>query len=359
MLTTLDRYLLREVTQTWAVVTVVLLAIMLSSRFARYLGEAAAGNLPADVVFPLLGLTSIHYLTVLVPVSLFLAVMLAMGRLYRDSEMVALMACGVGYGRTLKPLMMLAGVAAIGLAVLSMVVSPWAAAETHQVRERAEREAEAAGFEAGRFRGAGGTVFYAEAVDRGGRELQRVFIQHRDGDTMTVSRAARGEQRLDRETGARHLVLYDGRRYTGDPGSPDYQVIEYAEHGLRIDAPEREDSSARRAVRPTHLLWRSGDPGDIAELQWRISVPLMGLLLVLLAVPLGRSSPRQGRYSKLLAAILVYVLYSNLLGVSQIWVERELVSPWIGLWWVHAGVMAAFVVLVIRHYGWKHMSIRS
>lgn len=358
VLTTLDRYLLREVTQTWVVVTGVLLAVMLASRFARYLGEAAAGGLPSEAVFTLLGLTSIHYLTVLVPVSLFLAVMLALGRLHRDSEMVAMMACGVGYGRMLKPLLTLAAVVAVGLAVLSMVVSPWAAAQSQLVRDRAEREAEAAGFEAGRFRGGSGTVFYAEVVGENGRDLRRVFIQHRDGDRVTVSRADRGEQTLDRTTGTRHLMLYDGRRYTGEPGSAEYQVIEYEQHGLRIDPPARESAAVRRVVRPTALLWQSDEPGDIAELQWRISVPLMGILLVLLAVPLSRSSPREGRYAKLFAAILVYVLYSNLLGVAQIWVEREQLSPWLGLWWVHAAVVVGFVLLVVKHYGFRHAFAR-
>ena len=357
MLTTLDRYVLREVIQTWVVVTFVLLLIMLSSRFARYLGEAAAGNLPSDVVFTLLGLTSVQYLTVLVPVSLFLAVMLAQGRLYRDSEMTAMMACGIGYARFLRPLLLLAAVAAIGLAILSMIISPWAAQATHEVRENAQREAEAAGFEAGRFRtgGGGDTVFYAEQVGDGGRELQRVFIHTREGDVVTVSQAARAEQRLDRETGARHLVLHDGHRYTIHPGRPDYQVIIFEEYGLRIDAPERESGAARRAVRPTHFLWQSNELGDTAELQWRISVPLMGLVLVVLAVPLGRSSPRQGRYAKLLAAILVYVLYSNLLGISQVWIEREQIPAWIGLWWVHAGMLAFATVLVAKHYGWRYM----
>src|SRR5690606_16985478 len=151
LLSTLDRYLLREVIQTWVSVTFVLLLIMLTSRFARYLGEAAGGNLAADAVFALLGLTSIHYLTVLVPVSLFLAVMLAFGRLYKDSEMAALMACGVGYGRLLRPLTVLGAFAAVGLAVLSMGVSPWAGRMSEEVRHAAAREAEAAGFEPGRF----------------------------------------------------------------------------------------------------------------------------------------------------------------------------------------------------------------
>lgn len=356
MLTTLDRYLLKEVIQTWLAVTVVLLLVMLSSRFARYLGEAAAGHLPAEVVFTLLGLTSIHYLTVLVPVSLFLAVMLALGRLYKDSEMAAMMACGIGYGRLLRPLMVLASVAAVGLALLSMQVSPWAAQATHLVRERAVQEAEAAGFEPGRFRSVGDAVFYAEQVDAAAGDLRRVFIQYRDNDALTVSLAERAEQRTDAATGTRNLVLYDGRHYNGMPGDIEYQTIEFGEHGLNIDLRSGEAIAARRAVRPTGELLRSSETGDIAELQWRVSVPLMGLLLVALAVPLGRTSPRQGRYGKLLAAILVYVLYSNLLGLSQVWVERGQLSPLVGLWWVHVLVAALFAGLVVKHYGWRYIT---
>lgn len=355
MLTTLDRYLLREVIQTWVAVTFVLLAIMLSSRFARYLGEAAAGNLPSEVVFTLLGLTSVQYLTVLVPVSLFLAVMLALGRLYRDSEMAALMACGVGYARMLKPLMTLAVAIGAGLTVLSLQVGPSAARLASEVRADAERDLEAAGFEAGRFRTSGGTVYYAEEIGDNGREMRDVFIEQREGDRIVVSHAARAAQLVDEASGVRHLVLYDGRRYLHVPGSPEYQVVEFEEHGVRIDPPEPVDATEQRAARRTGVLWRSREPADIAELQWRISVPLMGVLLVALAVPLGRASPRQGRYSKLVAAILVYIVYSNLLGISQVWVERGRIEPWLGLWWVHAAVIALTLGLVVRHYGWRYL----
>ena len=356
LLSTLDRYLLREVIQTWFVVTGVLLVIMLTSRFARYLGEAAGGNLPSDVVFALLGLTSVHYLTVLVPVSLFLAVMLAFGRLYKDSEMAALMACGVGYGRLLKPLAVLGGVGAVALAVLALGVSPWAGRISEQVREDAHREAEAAGFEPGRFRSVGDTVFYADEVGEGGRELRQVFIQDRAADgTLTVSFAARAEQRTDRASGARHLVLYDGRRYQGTPGERELQTVAFAEHGVRIALGDGDRSELRYASRTTTSLIGSDDPAAVAELQWRLSVPLMGVLLVALAIPLSRISPRQGRYGKLVTAILVYVIYSNLLGLSQVWLERGQIPSWLGLWWVHAGVVLFALALVARHYGWRYV----
>lgn len=355
MLSTLDRYLLKEVIQTWVSVTFVLLLIMLTSRFARYLGEAAGGNLPSDVVFALLGLTSIHYLTVLVPVSLFLAVMLALGRLYRDSEMAALMACGVGYGRLLRPLMLLGGVAAVGLAVLSLQISPWAGRASEQVRIDAAQEAEAAGFEPGRFRSVGDTVFYADEVGDGGRDLRRVFIQGRSADgTLSVSLASRADQHTDRESGARHLVLYDGRRYSGTPGSAEYQQVEFAEHGVRVALGDGSARELRLASLSTRALFSSSAPGATAELQWRASVPLMGILLVALAVPLSRTSPRQGRYAKLVAAILVYVVYSNLLGLSQVWLERDQIPAWVGLWWVHVGVVVLAVGLVMSHYGWRY-----
>ncbi|MCA1798165.1 MAG: LptF/LptG family permease [Xanthomonadaceae bacterium] len=181
-----------------------------------------------------------------------------------------------------------------------------------------------------------------------------MFIHYRDQEAMTVSLAERAEQRTDPVTGVRHLVLHDGRHYSGVPGSNEYRAIEFSEHGLRIELGEGDGLVPRRTVQPTGALFRSDDLGDIAELQWRISVPLMGFLLVLLAVPLGRTSPRQGRYGKLFAAILVYVVYSNLIGLSQVWIERGQLSPWIGVWWVHAAVLLLTAGLVVKHYGWRY-----
>lgn len=351
--TILDRYILREVGTTWAAVVAVLWFILISNRFARFLGEAAAGTLPRDAVLELLALTSVYYLIVLVPVGLFLAVLLTTGRLYRDSELVAMLGCGVGVGRIFRPVFALAGAIAILMLFLSMVAGPWAAARSDEVRARAEQDAQYGNLEAGRFRisGGGSSVFYSEGQSEGGRVLERVFVQRRDGQQVQIIHAPRGEQRVDEVTGERWLVLYDGVRYDGVPGSREFRQARFAEHGIPI-RPEAPTAGAnRRSAIPTLDLLGSDQPADVAELQWRISGPLAALVLTLLSVPLSKSAPRQGRYGRLLVAILAYVIYSNLLGASQVWLQRGLIPSWLGLWWVHLATALLALALLAWQYG--------
>lgn len=352
MFSIIGRYLLRETLVNWLGVTGVLLLILLSSRFARFLGEAAAGKLPGEAVFSLLGLAMINYLTVLIPVGLLFAIMLALGRLYRDSEMTALMACGGGPARLYRALAWLSGAIMVLLAVLSLQVSPWAARQSAEVRQAAEHEASRNFFEAGRFKGTqdGRRVFYAEAVHSDGR-LEDVFMHaYADSGTVVV-RAARGAQR-EADDGRRELLLRNGYRYQGVPGEAAYDVVRFAEHGISMEPEAAGSVRLKRELLPTERLLASRDPRDRAELQWRLSVPLMAAVLTLLAVPLARTRPREGRYGRLLAAILVYVLYSNLLGVAKVWVERARVPTELGLWWVHALFILAALVLLARQNNW-------
>ena len=149
----LDRYLLWETAQTWLAVTGLLLLILLANNFARFLGEAASGKLPSDVVFKLLALTSVHYLIVLIPVGLFLGIILTLGRLYRDSEMAALMACGVGPRELYRPLYVFSISLAVILAGLTLYIGPWSAQASLMLRKNAEQEAQLGQFESGRFKG--------------------------------------------------------------------------------------------------------------------------------------------------------------------------------------------------------------
>lgn len=367
----LDRYLFRETLETWAGVTGVLLLILLASRFAYYLGDAASGRLPGGAVFTLLGLSVVNYLTLIVPLGLFLAVMLAFGRLYRDSEMVALSACGVGIRDLYRPLLRLGGVLGTALLVLALFVGPWAAEQSFLVRKHAEHEAEVAVFESGRFKSTrdGTAVYYAEHVDQNTLALDNVFVQRvervpaeagkprtsRFGDRVSLITARTGRQETDPATGTRRLVLRDGRRYSGVPGEPEFSVIEFKEHGVVIDIADPDLASDDRRLRPTSELIAEGGPEALAELHWRLGVPLSALVFVLLAVPLSRANPREGRYARLAAAILVYVIYSNLLGVSRLWLDRGTLAPEIGLWPVHLLFVAGAVALLLQQNGWRSL----
>lgn len=353
----LDRYLLREVIGAAVAVTSVLMLVLMCNRFARVLGDAAAGELPRDAVFTLLGLSSVYYLLILAPIGIFLGVMLALGRLYRDSEMTAIQACGIGPLRLARPLLLFAMLLAALLAWLALDMAPRASAEALRTKRAAQREAEVGILEAGRFKAAdGGTiVFYAERVTPEGA-LENVFIQRRAGDVVQVAVATRGEQRLDRATGERTMVLYDGERIEGVPGTTSFRILRFAEHGIPIrtsEAPAVDDDPAARA---TAELLVSDDPRDVAELQWRLSTPIAAILLTILAVPLARVNPRQGRYGKLLVGVLAYVVYANLLGAARVWLEQGRVPMALGLWWVHGLLLVVAAAMLLRQHrvlGWR------
>ena len=335
----ISRYLAAEVSLAWVAIAVVLLAVMVSNRLVRYLGEAIAGDVPADVVFVLLAYKAVASLTVVLPGSLFLAMVLAFGRLYRDSEMFAMAGCGIG------PLQLYRGLALVALpatglvAGLALVVGPWAERQVERSLAEARRDMEFQVVAAGRFipvDALEGAIYVGE-MDGGPREL---FAQGFAGGRMVVVVAASARQSVDPETGERFLVLRDGVRYEGQPGRPDWRVLEFEEHGVRLKPAPVSVSLHRRAL-PSRQLLASGRPKYIAELQWRVSVALTVPVLAVIAVPLSRSRPRAGRYGRLVSAALVFVLYVNGLTTAQDLLADGDVGPLLGMWWVHALALLA------------------
>ncbi len=349
----LDRYLLREVGQTWLVVTLVLLFILLSSTFARVLGEAASNDLPKEAVFTVLGLLTITYLTVLVPVGLYLAIMLALGRLYRDSEMAAFQACGIGPQKLYTPLMFIAFIIAAFVAWLSMVATPWAANYVEQIERQARRVADFSRLVPGQFirpNTDDDLVFYAEDVGDDGL-LRNVFIQRKVGETVELVIAAKGEQRKPNGDGRPAMVLYDGRRYEGVPGTVDYWITRFGEHGIPVEIPEPEDEEPEPGALPTEVLLQSKTPEHLAEFQWRLSPPIVAVVLTLLAVPLARTRPREGRYGRLAVGVLIFLLYYNLLGAARVWTEQGVIPHSLGLWWVHGLIVCLALLMLAKQTG--------
>jgi lipopolysaccharide export system permease protein len=346
---TVQRYVLREVMQTWLAVTGVLVAILVSNQLSRVLGQAAGNQYSRRVVFDLIALGVIMNLSVIVPVGLLLAVVLTLGRLYHDSEMAALQACGFGPARLLVPLFCFAGAIALGLAWLVFVQVPQADSEAQLLRQSAIKEARFGQLDAGRFRSfsGGDAVFYAERVDSEG-VLHNVFVQREMAgrielalaDTATYSKAA--------PDGTHLVTLFNGRRYEGVPGRPDFRVIEFREHGIPIPTPADAIGTKDPDTKPTRELLGSDAPSDIAQLQFRVSTPLMALVLTLVAVPLSRLRPRQGRYARVGFAIVVYFVYSQLLYAAKAWLEKGDLSPTVGVWWVHLAALALGLYLVVR-----------
>jgi len=351
----LDRYLLRETFTAWAGVTVVLLAIMLATRFARFLAQAAAGQLPREFLLNIVALSSLQYLVILIPVSLLLAIMLALGRMYRDQEIAAMTGCGVGPGTQYRPIALLAICLAALTAALAFQIGPWAGRRADFMVRDAQRLIQFTPFEPGRFKEVAGgrAVFYAAQVEGTSGVLDTVFARVHERRGPAVITAQRGSQELDRVTGERILKLQDGYRYAGEPGRADYEIVQFDTLVTRVAPPAMLYMSSKRKIRETGLLLGSDDPEDQAELQWRMAAPLTVLLLALLAVPLAHTSPRAGRYGKMVLGILAYLGYTNLLALAQAWVSKGYVPASIGMWWVHGLVALLAFWLVAHRLGWR------
>jgi lipopolysaccharide export system permease protein len=284
--------------------------------------------------------------------------LLALGRLYRDSEMYALMACGVGPAKLYRPLLGFAALLAVAVAWLAFEVSPAALLQVTRIAQETRARSDLRVMEAGRFVsfGQADAVVYAEDVGADGH-LRNVFVQRRKDADVEVVVAAEAWQRETTDPDTKMLVFRQGRRYEGRPGSPEFKIVEFAEHGIPYTLPRTVPLEREPASRPLAELIGSGDRADVAEIQWRVSVPVMAMVLAFLAVPLARSSPRQGRYAGLGAALLIYVCYANLLGAGKVWVERGEVPVWIGMWWVHAIFLVVGAILLAVRFGavrWFH-----
>ncbi len=339
----------REVALAWLAVTGVLLLILVSNQLAAVLGQAAERGYPKEVIGGLIGLTTVQNLTVLIPIGLLLGIVLALGRLYHESEMAAMRACGVGTGSLLRPIGLLAAVIVAFLGWLALYGAPQAYAKAQDIRREALRAAQFGALEPGKFHtfAGGNAVFYAESIEPDGA-FRKVFVQRRVGDRLEVALAERARHVVE-ENGALHvLVLYDGERYEGVPGQAVMRRVRFAEHGLPVRIADPATGPSRVEARPTRELMGSADPKAIAELQWRISLPLMAIVLTLLAVPLSELKPREGRYGRIGAAILVYFVYSNLVSAARTWVEKGSVSPTVGLWWTHLLVLGIALFLLYR-----------
>jgi lipopolysaccharide export system permease protein len=352
----LDRYILREVTLTWLAVTGVLLIILVTNQMAQVLGRAAEHHLPREVVLALIGFSSLENLTVLVPVGLLLGIVLAFGRLYHESEMVAIQACGVSVIRSSAPVLVLTTVLAVLLGWLALELAPDAAAHVQSLRSVATRDAELGNLEPGSFHtfGDSDAVFYAGGVDPDGT-LRDVFIKRTRDERVEIAVAAQARHVVG-EGGLLHtLVLQHGRRYEGIPGSPEFRITEFEEHGIPVRLAEPALTTSRLELKSTVELLSSHVPEDRAELQWRLSMPIMAFVLTLLAVPLSRLRPRQGRYARIGLAILLYFVYSNLLSAAKVWLARGSIPPAIGLWWVHGLIVAFALFVLMRRAIWLRL----
>lgn len=349
-LAVVDRYMLKEFIVNLFAVTGVLWLIYISTRFARYLADAAVGNMPADVIFSLLGLSSLGALSILLPIGAFLAVMLTLGRMSSDNELTVMAACGISTSRVMRNVMLFSGTIALMVAVLSLFVVPGVMSDRYELQTRAKMSANTTGLIAGSFKesGDGDWTFYSEGLSANKQFMENVFIEIEGKDKPLIFRSETGHFEIDAVTGNKFLVLEKGYRYEGNAGDQDFTIAQFASHSLLVEKGDAGEVRERHKAMPTGELLERGSARDIAEVQWRTSAALMTLLLCLMAMPLANAGPRQGRYAGFVPAVLLYIVYSNLLGVNRAWVAKGDLPTWFGGIWVHVLMLGVLLILLNR-----------
>ncbi len=338
----LDRYLLRELAQATFAALIVLSIVSLGGVFTDVLGDIARGRLPAGLMLSQLGLQTIRYLPMILPLGLMIGLLLGFGRLYRDSEMPILTSVGVGPRRLLRPWAWLV-LPMVGLVALcSLWLGPWAKRTSDEMIAAGNRNLLVAGLEAGRFTElpGGKGVVYVGSMSNDGTQLQRIFVYRQDKDRLDVTTATGGALKIEGGS-QRFLDLKDGFRVEGplDAGR-DYRLMRYASNELRMPMAKAEDSPRNPQGLPTLDLLSDPRPQAGAQLHFRIAPPLLTLAFALLAVPLARSSPRQARYGRLLLGFLAYMFGMNLMLLGTDKLGSGKLPMALGLWWLLLPLLA-------------------
>lgn len=337
-----QRSFIREVANAASAVFITLLTIVLTIALVRFLGQAANGVVGNESVVALITFSALNNLPVLLQLTVFISVLLALTRTWRDGEMVVWLSSGVSLARWIKPILWFALPIALFVAVLSLLVTPWANRQASEFKARFEQRSDVSRVAPGQFRESsdGSRVFFVEGLADDFSNVRNVFISSLNNGklSLTVSRSGQVERQAN---GDQFLVLENGRRYEGEAGQPDYRITEFARYGVRTEqsVPDLGVNDSAR-IKSTAQLIEEGTPASLGELVWRIGLPLSVLSLALLALPLSFVNPRAGRSANLLIALLVYMTYSNGLSLIQSLTARDRLSFGVSWWILHVLVLA-------------------
>lgn len=351
------RYIAKEISKTTLAVLLVLLCVAMSNEFVVQLSKAASGELPASIVLTLVVVYIPALLSMLLPLALFLGIVFGLSRMYADSEMTALLACGMSWRRLLKITMLPTLIIAVLTLFLQTVVTPQSFAYQEALLAQAESDLLSYALSPGQFQRSvdGKTILFVQSLSDDKKRASDIFVaESANPDLDKPWRVTYGESAKrwrDPHTKQEYIVVRNGSRYEGDPGQADFRIIDFARYGIQLHQKMKVADFNIRAV-STADLWRSDDEEASLELQWRLAGPISILVVAWLALPLSVVAPRSGRYSSILPAMIVVIVYSNLLLMTRSWLLDGSLPMWLGYWWVHGLGLLVGGVLTIKQAGW-------
>lgn len=357
----LFRYLSREIFVSTFAVSVTLLVIVMSGRLVKYLAEAASGDLSPDVLMSIMLFRIPSFLELVLPLGFFIGILLAYGRLYVDSEMTVMSACGLSTSRLATYTLIPACFLALIVAYISLYASPAGITRVNYIFEDLKASSGLETLVAGRFRtdDKTGRVTYVRHFSDDDGIMKEVFSAEpriKDNGVVehTVILAEKGYMELRGEQNGRYLILEKGRRYKGQAGKGDYEITEFARFGQFLNnAVTHRYGHLRGEARSMEILLASNHLRDKASLQWRISLALLVPIISLIALALSKTDHRRGRYVKMLPAFLIYIFYVVSLSAARDAVEKGKIPVELGIWWVHLVYLSLAIVLLYGSTWWR------
>lgn len=348
----IHRALYREASSSAIAVITVLLVLFMFLTLTKLLGKAAAGDYSNAAVWALLGLQLLVKLDVLIPLSLYIGLIITLGRWYKDNEMTVLAACGIGVSSLLRPVMFLSVVFFLVVAVFSFYLTPKAARGVERIKGESGKQQKISGITPGIFTetGKGKRIFYVEKIIKGKRPLRTIFLRSVEPDKTSVLMAMSGYRRTDKKTGDHFIVLEQGRLYEERKDRQRYSEIIFDSYEIRIQPKKDRFLSKKSSSLPSTIIMKGKTLAHSAEWHWRLAKPIMVLVLAVFALVMSFTDSRRGRFANVFMAILLYFIYSNLLGLGQSLIKQGRMPEWAGLWWAHIFMAAlAFYFLLLRN----------
>ena len=344
-----QRALLREFGNLAIAVFSALFAITLTTQLVRLLGQAAVGKVLSEGVAALLAFSALNYLPVLLSLTLFITVLMTLSRSYRESEMVIWFSSGLSLLAWIRPVLTFAAPLVALTAALSLFLSPWAVGKAEEYRHQMKVRDEVSRVAPGVFLEAPGAdrVFFVEEIAGDQTNVQNVFIAQMKEGRLGITVSRRGYREVG-DNGDRNVVLLDGRRYEGVPGNLDFKVMNFERYAVKIETKEAQTEETSTKAMSTLGLILTPTNGHLAELLWRIGLPISAFVLSLLAIPLSFVNPRASRSVNLLFAVFTYMVYANVLSIAQAWVSQGKIDFGLGWWIVHAGMLVVLAVMFYR-----------
>lgn len=343
------RSLLQELISTAAGAFLILIGIVVAQRAGYLVRLAAKGILPNDAITTMLGFNMVKFLPMVISLTLFLSVLMTLSRWYRDSEMVIWFSSGMSITAWIRPVLSFTVPVIILIATLSLFVMPWATSKGETYRKQLESRDDLASISPGVFKESsnGERVFFIESFDELGNIVKNIFVQSLQHQKLGIIVAAEGT-RVVEENGDQFVVMQNGRRYEGNRGSAEFSTTKFEKYAIRVEAKEAKEEPPSTQSKSSEELLTSKDNVNQAELQWRFAIPISALILSLLAIPLSALDPRAGRSANFAIALIIYVIYNNLLSIMQAWVAQGKVHSIVGLWPVHLLFLMITVYMFYR-----------